>query len=67
MTRINQVLNNLVGNAIKFTEEGEIDIYVSLNPEDESQVLFEVSDTGIGIAKKTRRRCLMPSPKRKVV
>ncbi|MDF5436442.1 ATP-binding protein, partial [Vibrio parahaemolyticus] len=46
---------NLVGNAIKFTDEGEIDIYVSLNPEDESQVLFEVSDTGIGIAKKYQR------------
>jgi two-component system sensor histidine kinase TorS len=55
VTRINQVLNNLVGNAIKFTEEGEIDIYVSLNPEDESQVLFEVSDTGIGIAKKDQK------------
>ncbi|WP_281515965.1 TMAO reductase system sensor histidine kinase/response regulator TorS, partial [Vibrio parahaemolyticus] len=52
VTRISQVLNNLVGNAIKFTEDGEIDIYVSLNPEDESQVLFEVSDTGIGISKK---------------
>ncbi|EEZ81873.1 sensor protein TorS [Vibrio alginolyticus 40B] len=55
VTRISQVLNNLVGNAIKFTDEGEIDIYVSLNPEDESQVLFEVSDTGIGIAKKYQR------------
>ena len=55
VTRINQVLSNLVGNAIKFTEEGEIDIYVSLNPEDESQVLFEVSDTGIGIAKKDKK------------
>ncbi|HHX8489023.1 TPA: TMAO reductase system sensor histidine kinase/response regulator TorS [Vibrio diabolicus] len=55
VTRISQVLNNLVGNAIKFTDEGEIDIYVSLNPEDESQVLFEVSDTGIGIAKKDQK------------
>ncbi|MGR5067529.1 TMAO reductase system sensor histidine kinase/response regulator TorS [Vibrio alfacsensis] len=56
VTRISQVLNNLVGNAIKFTDEGEIDIYVSLNPEDESQVLFEVSDTGIGIAKHDQKR-----------
>ncbi|MEX3071050.1 TMAO reductase system sensor histidine kinase/response regulator TorS [Vibrio alginolyticus] len=50
VTRLSQVLNNLVGNAIKFTDEGEIDIYVSLNSEDETQVLFEVSDTGSGIA-----------------
>nr|WP_319556485.1 TMAO reductase system sensor histidine kinase/response regulator TorS [uncultured Vibrio sp.] len=49
-TRISQVLNNLVGNAIKFTQQGEIDIYVSFNPEDETQVLFEITDTGIGIA-----------------
>jgi two-component system sensor histidine kinase TorS len=54
VTRIGQVLNNLVGNAIKFTEKGEIDIYVSLNPEDETQVLFEVSDTGLGIADKEK-------------
>ncbi|MBR9786374.1 MAG: TMAO reductase system sensor histidine kinase/response regulator TorS [Vibrionaceae bacterium] len=52
VTRISQVLSNLVGNAIKFTQQGEIDIYVSLNPEDETQVLFEISDTGIGIADK---------------
>ncbi|MDV6250010.1 TMAO reductase system sensor histidine kinase/response regulator TorS [Vibrio sp. EA2] len=50
VTRISQVLSNLVGNAIKFTQQGEIDIYVSLNPEDETQVLFEITDTGIGIA-----------------
>ncbi|HCE4628394.1 TPA: TMAO reductase system sensor histidine kinase/response regulator TorS [Vibrio parahaemolyticus] len=55
VTRISQVLNNLVGNAIKFTEDGEIDIYVSLNPKDESQVLFDVSDTGIGISKKDQK------------
>lgn len=48
VTRISQVLNNLVGNAIKFTDEGHVDIYVSL--EDENQVMFEVSDSGIGIS-----------------
>ncbi|MDF2155411.1 TMAO reductase system sensor histidine kinase/response regulator TorS [Vibrio sp. CAU 1672] len=51
VTRISQVLNNLIGNAIKFTEQGEIDIYVSLNPDDETQVLFEVTDSGVGIAR----------------
>lgn len=54
VTRLSQVLNNLVGNAIKFTDKGEIDIYISLNPEDETQVLFEVSDTGSGIADKDK-------------
>lgn len=49
-TRLGQVLNNLVGNAIKFTTDGEVDIYVCRDPEDETRVLFEVSDSGIGIA-----------------
>ncbi len=53
-TRLSQVLNNLVSNAIKFTEQGEIDLYVSLKPEDETQLLFEVSDTGIGIDDKDK-------------
>ncbi|EGU47791.1 sensor protein TorS [Vibrio ichthyoenteri ATCC 700023] len=48
VTRISQVLNNLVGNAIKFTDDGHVDIYVSL--EEENQVTFEVSDSGIGIS-----------------
>ncbi|WP_434998706.1 TMAO reductase system sensor histidine kinase/response regulator TorS [Vibrio scophthalmi] len=48
VTRISQVLTNLVGNAIKFTDDGHVDIYVSL--ENENQVMFEVSDSGIGIS-----------------
>ncbi|MGR5095730.1 TMAO reductase system sensor histidine kinase/response regulator TorS [Vibrio maritimus] len=50
VTRLSQVLNNLVGNAIKFTQKGQVDIYVSLDPDDESCVMIEVSDTGIGIS-----------------
>lgn len=50
VTRISQVLNNLVGNAIKFTDEGHVDIYVSLDPDHEGHVLFEVSDSGVGIS-----------------
>ncbi|MEZ9300130.1 TMAO reductase system sensor histidine kinase/response regulator TorS [Vibrio splendidus] len=49
VTRISQILNNLVGNAIKFTESGSVDIFISLDIEDENRVLFEVSDTGVGI------------------
>ncbi|WP_260261892.1 TMAO reductase system sensor histidine kinase/response regulator TorS [Vibrio intestinalis] len=49
VTRISQVLTNLVGNAIKFTEQGHVDIYVSLDDEP-NHVMFEVSDSGIGIS-----------------
>lgn len=50
-TRVYQVLMNLLGNAIKFTEQGEIDLKLSLVSEDRQSVFikFEVSDTGIGI------------------
>jgi PAS domain S-box-containing protein len=49
--RVRQVLLNLIGNAIKFTEKGEVYIHVSRRAtEDESRMLlFEVVDTGIGI------------------
>ncbi|NUW69834.1 TMAO reductase system sensor histidine kinase/response regulator TorS [Vibrio coralliilyticus] len=50
VTRISQVLTNLVGNAVKFTEQGHVDIYVTYAPDQDGQVLFEVSDTGIGIS-----------------
>lgn len=47
--RLQQVLNNLVSNAIKFTQVGSINIEVSLINK-ENQVKFSVEDTGIGIA-----------------
>ena len=49
--RLRQILYNLVGNAIKFTEKGEIVISVGLNHQyDKSlELLFAVKDTGIGI------------------
>jgi signal transduction histidine kinase/DNA-binding response OmpR family regulator/HPt (histidine-containing phosphotransfer) domain-containing protein len=49
--RLWQVLTNLTGNAIKFTEHGSVSVKVSqLSAEDDNFVLkFEVSDTGIGI------------------
>lgn len=51
--RLNQVLLNLLGNAIKFTKEGEVKIKVDLleDKEEKVKLSFAVSDTGIGIAK----------------
>lgn len=50
-TKLNQILNNLISNAIKFTERGSVslDIYLSEQTDNEVTLLFEVTDTGIGI------------------
>jgi PAS domain S-box-containing protein len=48
--KLRQVLINLVGNAIKFTDAGEIRLSVSRSESIEHGLRFEVSDTGIGIA-----------------
>lgn len=52
--RIQQVLNNLVGNSIKFTEKGNIDISVELKHlhDDSIDLQFVVRDTGIGISER---------------
>jgi len=49
--RLRQVLMNLIGNSIKFTEQGEVLVRVGREGEDEQGILlrFEVRDTGIGI------------------
>ncbi len=49
--RLRQVLMNIVGNAIKFTEQGEVILEVGLDSvaTDKAQLRFSVSDTGIGI------------------
>lgn len=60
--RLGQVLNNLVGNAIKFTEQGRVSVSVTQAPADgESVVLhFVVEDTGIGISDAQMARLFQP-------
>ena len=56
--RIRQILNNLVGNAIKFTAKGEVAVYYSVQQQNElrSKVLIEVTDTGIGLTSEQQLR-----------
>ncbi len=50
-SRLRQIILNLLGNSVKFTEEGEVGIEVKMEEEDDSSSLlhFAVSDSGIGI------------------
>lgn len=61
--RIRQVLINLVGNAIKFTERGDVSMQVvPAKPHDESKIglHFIISDTGIGIPKDYQQKLFAP-------
>lgn len=49
--RLTQVLTNLLGNAVKFTESGKIELKIYLHKKNPEQVIlvFEITDTGVGI------------------
>ncbi|WP_107668729.1 response regulator [Cyanothece sp. BG0011] len=68
-TRLKQILANLIGNAVKFTEQGEVVIYVNATPikttEDKPEnpryeLRFAVKDTGIGIPSDRCNRLFQP-------
>jgi len=60
--RLRQVLANLVANAVKFTDAGEITVRVGVAEEsvDRVRVRFSVADTGIGIPAEARDRVFLP-------
>ncbi|WP_440874225.1 ATP-binding protein [Thalassotalea sp. PLHSN55] len=58
--RLKQVLMNLMSNAVKFTEQGQITVNVKVDTEDEQHMLFEVIDTGIGINKEQQQHIFKP-------
>ncbi len=50
--RVTQVLINLLGNAVKFTEKGKVELVLSITPD--KMLKFSVIDTGIGISKENK-------------
>jgi signal transduction histidine kinase/CheY-like chemotaxis protein/HPt (histidine-containing phosphotransfer) domain-containing protein len=62
MTRLRQVLLNLLGNAIKFTDRGSVTLHVSQDggTEERPMLRFEVTDTGIGIPESARASLFRP-------
>lgn len=57
-TRISQILNNLITNALKFTHDGHVDVSLQLKESGQNKVkvYFEVKDTGIGIAPENQEK-----------
>ncbi|MEP0392605.1 MAG: ATP-binding protein [Erythrobacter sp.] len=55
--RLRQIILNLVGNAIKFTESGHVEIAMS---SDEEAILVDIKDTGIGISEKRLKTIFAP-------
>ncbi len=60
--RLRQILLNLVGNAVKFTEEGSVSINVSAAEINQAQVILEfiIEDTGIGISPEQKSKLFKP-------
>jgi signal transduction histidine kinase/ActR/RegA family two-component response regulator len=59
-TRLRQVLFNLVGNALKFTEEGHVSISVLRGNAEENFFTIQIKDSGIGISREKQTRLFSP-------
>jgi two-component system sensor histidine kinase/response regulator len=60
--RLRQVLTNLVGNAVKFTDKGEVTLqaYLEQDSPDHARIRFEVADSGIGIPPEVQTKLFSP-------
>lgn len=58
--RLRQILNNLLGNALKFTHEGEITLHAEMTEDlgERIKLRFEIKDTGIGIPRERQKEIL---------
>ncbi len=61
ITRIRQILYNLLSNGVKFTDEGEVSMHVTATPtvKGKSTLSFEVKDTGVGISEEAQSRLFL--------
>jgi CheY-like chemotaxis protein/two-component sensor histidine kinase len=59
-SRLRQILLNLVGNALKFTEQGHVNISVQRQKHTKNSLLFKVTDTGIGIKPEVQTQLFQP-------
>lgn len=59
-TRLRQILSNLLGNAIKFTESGGVTLHVYCDPGEPGRISFAVKDTGVGLSEAQQARLFQP-------
>src|ERR1043166_3161845 len=60
--RLQQMLTNLLANAVKFTDRGRVDVQACVEADtvDDTRLRFSVRDTGVGIAKEAQARLFQP-------
>ena len=61
-SRLRQILVNIVGNAVKFTQKGQVEILVSVanSKKGDKQIIFRVRDTGAGLSDEQKKRIFAP-------